>query len=104
MADEHGTALNSAVIKLKARRNLDDQADALLHVVDSAKLLRTVLEQIAADVHLVLEDYYSGLPEQRDAAAPAYGRLASLIEDDEEQVRDVDGILASFAAQEADRG
>jgi hypothetical protein len=61
--------------------------------------LRQALEIIAAEVHLVLSDYYSGCKEEHEAAMPAYGRLTMIFEYEDDQhelhVRDAEGIVAA---------
>ena len=57
--------------------------------------LDEALARIAHDVHLVLNDHYSGRQQEREAAMHAYSRLTVIFEDDDDgdTLRDTDGII-----------
>jgi hypothetical protein len=57
--------------------------------LDANTPLDEALRRIAEDVHLILNDHYSGGSVERDAAAHAYSRLTVIFE------RDVDGTKLS---------
>lgn len=87
---------------------MDEQAQLARDVLSLAADLaasQQALTLIAADVHLILNDHYSGRPQERQAAMPAYARLTNIFEYEDEahdpQIRDVNDIIAAALAGEA---
>lgn len=90
---------NSTAVHLQTIHELkDEQVNAsrqLDRLKEQFEAAQEAIRRIADDVHLVLNDHYSGRTEERIPALPAYARLTVIVEEDEDRIRDVPGVIAA---------